>query len=649
MINLSTLNAPQLEAVLHSDGPLLVLAGAGSGKTRVITYRIARLIEDGIPPESIVGVTFTNKAASEMRERVGKLVDRQRAGKVVLSTFHSLCCRILRLDIEPLGWGKDFTIFSESDQMTLLRSVIPRDEAKTLKLDPRAVQSAISDAKNRYVSPDDWRGRARTPIDEFNSDMYGRYQEALHAQNAVDFDDLIALVLTLFRKHPEVLERYRSRWKYFHIDEYQDTNDAQFQLIRFLAGSDRNLCAVGDDDQSIYAWRGAKAEHILGFEKQFKGATVVKMEQNYRSAPAILHASNHVITNNTSRYDKALWTDKPDGKPVTVFKADDGDAEARAVIQSIQAHHAAGRRYGEFAVLYRTNQQSKPFEEECLMYRIPYVVIGGQQYFDRKEVKDILAYLKVIANPRDAVSLRRIINTPRRGIGNTALARLNEAARERKSTLWDAVAHAGDLPDLPERAAQACESFAALCRKYRERLLTGKRMDAHTLDLIQEIDYWNECVQSSRTVKGAQQKLEFAEEVAASLGNYARETENPTLVEFLERMTLVEDRDDEDPEQKAAASVVKLMTLHSAKGLEFPFVYLTGLEEQLLPHSRSTSSSADVAEERRLFYVGMTRAQEQLVITYAARRRRHGKDDPSTPSRFLKELPRDAQVKRLDE
>ncbi len=641
-MNLSTLNPEQRAAVQHTEGPLLLLAGAGSGKTRVITCRIAYLLRRcETPPQAIVAVTFTNKAAREMKERVDDLVGRRQTKGMIVSTFHSLGMRILREDIAKLGYKKNFSIYGAADQARLVRDLLQGIGGER-KIDADRVLWKISDAKSRLLSPEQFVPRSQDEAELAAAQLYPRYQRALKAFNAVDFDDILLLSVRLLDEHPDVLERYRDRFRYLMVDEYQDTNPAQYRLLRLLCDGHRNLCVVGDDDQSIYAWRGADVRNILDFEKDFPDARVIKLEQNYRSTGTILSAANAVIRNNTKRKEKALWTSGESGDLIDAILCDDGEDEARVVVEHIHALRARHElAYRDFAILYRTNVQSRAFEEQLRYENIPYVLIGGQQFFDRKEVKDVLAYLQVLVNPRDEVNLLRILNYPRRGIGDTSADRLIRISAEQEKPLWEILKGAGEMPELGEKAQDAIASFVALMERFRERFRRGGRLAEKCRELLAELKMEDEIYRNADDPAKGKRRVENMEEVVNAMASYEEREESPTLSGFLEKVSLL-DRDTPGrgtKEEKLAQDAVILMSLHSSKGLEFPCVFLVGMEEEYLPHKKSLHETFDIDEERRLCYVGITRAQRILLLLGAARRKKFGRRIERVPSRFLAEIP----------
>jgi superfamily I DNA/RNA helicase len=641
---LARLNPRQKEAVLHTEGPLLILAGAGSGKTRVITVRTAHLIHTGVKAGSVLAVTFTNKAAREMKERV-KAIIRGENGSPVISTFHSLCLKILRREIEHLGFRKDFTIYDTSEQVSLLRNILSDIKFYDKSFKAQSILERISRTKNDLVpsgaaTPDE-------PIEEISAMLYPRYRAALQSLNAVDFDDLLILTLRLFREYPAVCEKYQDRFGHIMVDEYQDTNRVQYELIKLLAGKRRNLCVVGDDDQSIYGWRGADLGNILDFEKDFPGTVTVRLEQNYRSFGNILSAANGVISNNTRRMEKSLWTERGAGPEVNIFRAADAEKEAEWVADRISMiRFERNVPYEDFAVIYRANIFSRPFEAAMRSKRIPYLVVGGTSYFEHKEIKDLAAYLKIIANPSDDLSLLRAAGAPKRGLGTSALAVLSEFAQSNSLSLLDAFGKAGEVPDLGQKAVASADALSGLIARYRGLFNKGRGTGMGKLlkSLIEEIGYRDYIIGLYKTPEAAFKRVENMDGFIDSLTHYESAEESPSLHGFLETMALTDLL--KEKEEKVARGVT-LISFHSAKGLEFPVVFIAGVEEDMLPHKKSADRDEDIEEERRLFYVGITRAMNELYITHTEHRSRYGKEKSSVPSRFLRELP-DESIKKID-
>ena len=628
-----TLNPMQKEAVLHTEGPLLILAGAGSGKTRVLTHRVAYLIEEKqVNPWNILAITFTNKAAGEMRERVDQLVGFG-AESIWVSTFHSTCVRILRRHIEYLGYTTNFSIYDSDDQKTLMKQVFKAMDVDTKQFKERSVLGTISSAKDKLIGPEEFLLNAGQDFRQRRiGEIYKEYQKRLKKNNALDFDDLIVKTVELFQNNSQVLNYYQERFRYIMVDEYQDTNLAQFKLISLLASRYRNLCVVGDDDQSIYRFRGADIGNILSFEETFPGAKVIKLEQNYRSTQNILNAANGVIRHNRGRKDKTLWTANGEGDLIRFKQFDTAREEADFVAREIRDSSYA---YQDQAVLYRTNAQSRLLEERCIFYNVPYRLVGGVNFYQRKEIKDILAYLKTIANGVDDLSVLRIINVPKRGIGATTMGKVTIFASEHGMSLYDALREARQIPGIG-KAAEKITNFIGQMESFRAR---AQSEDYTIQDLIEgimdETGYQQE-LEAEGEVE-SQTRLENIEELVNKAVSYEEDSEHPTLDEFLEQVALVADIDNMDESENR----VTLMTLHSAKGLEFPKVYLVGLEDGLFPSMMSINSDdkTDMEEERRLCYVGITRAKNELVITSARQRMVNGETRYCKPSRFMEEVP----------
>ncbi len=637
---IARLNPRQKDAVLHIDGPLLVLAGAGSGKTRVITMRTAYLIHTGIPAGSVLAVTFTNKAAREMRERVKSMV-RGGNGAPVISTFHSLCLRILRREIEHLGYRKDFTIYDTSDQVSLLRNILSEIKFYDKSFKAESILENISRTKNDFVRQE--AAPSGDPVEEASAYILPRYREALKSMNALDFDDLLLLTLKLFKEHPEALEKYRERFRYIMVDEYQDTNRVQYDFIKLLAGERRNICVVGDDDQSIYGWRGADLGNILDFGKDFPGTVTVRLEQNYRSFGHILKAANGVISNNKRRMEKSLWTEKGEGPRVNIFKAVDTEDEAEWVADRISMiKDMKNMPYENIAVIYRANTFSRPFEEALRRKRIPYSVVGGTSYFERQEIKDLAAYLKIIANPSDGMSLLRAANAPKRGIGPAAIGALSDFARSNSMALLDAFGKAAVIEGLGKKAASSAENFFKLICRYRDMFKKGREMGKILGALIEEINYRDYIIELYKTPDAAYRRTENIDGFVESITHYESVEGSPSLPGFLETMALT-DLIEEKEEQGGRG--VTLISFHSSKGLEFPVVFIAGMEEDIMPHRKSSDRDEGIEEERRLFYVGITRAMNELYITNTEHRSKYGKQSPSIPSRFLEEIPEEVTSK----
>ena len=634
---LADLNPPQREAVLATEGPLLVIAGAGSGKTRVLTYRVAHLINAvGAKPNEILAITFTNKAAGEMRERLHRLLGQSGRGLWIL-TFHAACGRILRREAQRLGYRSNFTIYDQADQLRLVKQCLEELERDPKRFTPRGIHNQISHAKNQLVSPAEYAERVQSFYDQTVADVYGLYQRRLFASNAVDFDDLLMLTVDVLERFPEALETWQSAFRYILVDEYQDTNHAQYRLLQLLAQPDMNVCAVGDPDQSIYAFRGADINNILDFERDFPGTRTIALEQNYRSTNHILDAANHVITNNRERKPKELWSDLGDGEPVRVLEVEDEHAEARFVAAGIAALVEEGHSGDEIAVFYRTNAQSRVLEDVLVRQGVSYQVIGGPRFYERAEIKDAIAYLQAIDNPYDAVSLQRIANRPRRGIGDSSLARLQTWADAHGRSLWEALEFAEEagVGAAPQRAVA---SFRDLMQS-----LQAGALELPVAELVErtlERSGYTEALEAERTIE-AQGRLENLQELVGVAREYQENADEPSLSHFLQEISLYSDQDAIREE-----SLVTLMTLHNAKGLEFRAVYLIGMEEGIFPHARSIEEQG-IEEERRLCYVGMTRAKEQLTLTHASSRSLWGARGYNLPSRFLDELPGNVERERL--
>jgi len=632
---LNHLNPVQQEAVLETEGPLLVFAGAGSGKTRVLTYRIAYLVQEkGVQPWNIFAVTFTNKAANEMRERVEKLLGRSAKGTWV-STFHSACARILRQHIEFLGFKRNFVIYDDQDQERHLKTIM-----KDLNLDfkmfpPRAIQSSIEHLKNEGMTPDQYSPNPYNIFQKRLALVYQRYQEDLKRNNAVDFGDLLTFVAILFRRFPEILRSYQDLCRYVMVDEFQDTNLIQYQLIRQMVEGHHNICVVGDDDQSIYRWRGAEIGNILNFGKDFPEAKIITLEQNYRSTQNILQAANHVVRKNRYRKEKKLWTENPEGEPLFFYVAEDEADEARFVVQKIMDHASNGksvRPYHDISVFYRINAQSRAIEDELVKRKIPYTVVGGMKFYERKEIKDVLAYLKLIDNPSDGLSLRRIINVPPRGIGEKTIEKIETFSKEKRLPLYEGLKQAVEEDWLPPAAKARMKEFVQWIETFRKdaEILTLSQL---TLALLAQTEYLQRLKEEG--TDEALSKIENIDELINVMMGLEQGEEKVSLESFLDKVSLVTDVDlYEDKENR-----VSLMTLHCAKGLEFPVVFIVGIEEGLLPHYRRGEEIEDMEEERRLFYVGMTRAKEKLFFSRAEERSTFGVGRANLPSRFLDELP----------
>ncbi|MDP4126693.1 MAG: DNA helicase PcrA [Bacillota bacterium] len=649
MYRLDDLNPVQREAAEHKEGPLLILAGAGSGKTRVLTYRIAHLIAQGIEPSEILAITFTNKAAKEMRDRVATLVGSEGTGLWV-STFHSACVRILRREIDNLpGYNRNFVIYDTGDQQSVLKACLKEHNLDEKKFPVRSVAGVISDSKNVLLDPEGFSHQASDYFQQKVVDIYSSYQKRLKSNNALDFDDIIMLTVKLFQEHEHVLRYYQDKFHYIMVDEYQDTNHAQYMLVKLLASQYRNLCVVGDDDQSVYGWRGADIQNILDFERDYPEANVIKLEQNYRSTQKILDAANAVVKNNEGRKEKSLWTENAEGQALICYVGDDERDEAGYVVERIKRlHELEGRPYNDFTILYRTNAQSRALEERFMKAALPYRVFSGLKFYQRMEIKDILAYLRVLYNPADQVSFARVLNVPKRGLGESTLEKVLEYANEQSMPVLDAILEAEYIPDLSTRAKKPLLGFANMMQD-----LIKFSQEATVSDLVEEIlnkTGYKAILQAENTPE-AETRLENLLEFLSVTAEYdakAAQYEQNALNEgveaeeavtglsgFLEQVSLVSDIDELDQAEEAVA----LMTMHSAKGLEFPVVFLVGMEEGIFPSTRSQMDPVGLEEERRLCYVAITRAREKLYLCNAEMRMLYGKTQYNHPSRFLEEIP----------
>lgn len=634
---LAKLNKEQREAVEHTEGPLLIMAGAGSGKTRVLTHRIAYLIEKGVMPWHVLAITFTNKAAREMRERIVKLLGPE-GNDVWASTFHALCVRILRRHAEKLGYNQAFTIADTSDQRTLMKRVLSELNIDPKKFDPRSILGTISNAKNELKTPAQYAQEVGNPFEEVTAKAYDRYQNALQQNQAMDFDDLIMLTIQLFKQNADVLAEYQRKFQYIHVDEYQDTNDAQYTLVNLLAKEHHNLCVVGDSDQSIYGWRGANIENIMNFEKDYPDAHVTMLEQNYRSTKTILDAANEVIQNNEYRKDKNLWTQNDQGDQISYYRGQSENDEARFVVAQIQQlMHEQQYHYGDFAILYRTNAQSRVMEETLVKANVPYTIVGGHKFYDRKEIKDLLAYLTLVANDSDTISLERVINEPKRGIGSGSIEKLRLFAQENGWSELEAAMNVDVANQITSRARGAISGFAMTIQKLQAMASTSTVTEL--TEQILDTTGYKAALQASRNLE-SETRLENIEEFLSVTKKFddGFDPENSEsgdrIVDFLADLALVSDQDDvaEEPAQ------VTLMTLHAAKGLEFPVVFLIGMEEGIFPLSRAAADNDELEEERRLAYVGITRAKQKLFITNAFSRMLYGRSQRNPQSRFIEEI-----------
>ncbi|TKL86210.1 DNA helicase PcrA [Enterococcus faecium] len=638
---LNGMNPRQKEAVLHTDGPLLLMAGAGSGKTRVLTHRIAYLIEEKeVNPWNILAITFTNKAAKEMKERVNAILA-SGGEDVWVSTFHSMCVRILRRDVDFIGYNRNFTIIDSSEQLTLMKRILKELNIDPKKNDPRSILGTISQAKNSLQTPQDFAKMQGSYYEEIAAKCYAAYQKELQYNQCMDFDDLIMNTIRLFEEHPDSLTYYQNKFHYIHVDEYQDTNHAQYTLVNLLAGRFRNLCVVGDADQSIYGWRGADMQNILDFEKDYPDAAVILLEQNYRSTKNILSAANQVIENNSNRKPKNLWTENKEGNKITYYRADNERDETRFIVDRMQEEIRSNHRnYGDFAILYRTNAQSRVMEETLLKANIPYKMVGGHKFYDRKEIKDILAYLNVLVNPQDSISFERIVNSPKRGIGPGSIEKLRSFASLHEWPLLEAAQNV-DLANIGGKAGQQLGAFGEMIQEVTQMIpyLTVTELTKEVLDRSGYL----EDLKIQNTLE-AQARIENLEEFLTVTQEFDKQFEQQNeedadapeekLTVFLNDLALVSDIDNLEED----ASQVTLMTLHAAKGLEFPVVFLIGLEEGVFPLSRALMEESELEEERRLAYVGITRAEEALYLTNAFSRTLYGRTQYNRPSRFVEEI-----------
>lgn len=644
---LAGMNDKQAEAVMTTEGPLLIMAGAGSGKTRVLTHRVAHLIQDlDVLPWRILAITFTNKAAREMKERISQLVDESDAEAVWVSTFHALAVRILRRDIDKLGYKKDFSIIDASAQRTLIKRILKDFNIDIEKYAPRSVLGAISNAKNAIEGPEEYVKKATGPFEEIVGKAYKEYQHRLALAQSLDFDDLIMLTIELLHKDQEVLSYYQEKFLYVHVDEYQDTNDAQYELVTLLSAKHRNLAVVGDSDQSIYGWRGANMQIILNFSKEYPDAKTVMLEQNYRSTQTILNAANAVIRNNNERIAKKLWTDNGEGEKITYYRGQSDRSEALFVIKEIRdAVDTQQHDYKDFAVLYRTNAQSRGVEEALVKANMPYTVVGGSKFYDRKEIRDVLAYLSLVTNPADNENFLRIVNEPKRGIGQTSLEKLRRFALENNWTLLDSAANATLIPGLSARASNKLTDFAKMISDFIKQMSFDLSLTDLTKSILEKSGYEAQLKKSPTPEnEGRLENLsEFLSVTEEFDKNYEPSDESISkYVDFLGELALVSDLDNVDENSN---NQITLMTLHAAKGLEFPVVFLVGMEENIFPLSRAAADDDQLEEERRLAYVGITRAKEKLFLTNAYSRLLYGRTTSNPASRFIDEI----DAKLIDE
>lgn len=630
---LEGLNDVQRQAVVTTEGPVQIIAGAGSGKTRVLTHRVAYLLgEKQIHPWNILAITFTNKAAREMKERISQLVGPS-AQDIWISTFHSMCVRILRRDIDQLGYASSFTILDTADQLSVIKQVLREENLDPKKFEPRSLLFQISQAKNQLLDATTFRASASGFREEVAAQVYERYQQKLRSNQSLDFDDLLMVTVRLFQQIPSVLDYYQKKFQYIHVDEYQDTNHAQYMLMKLLAEGHHNICVVGDSDQSIYRFRGADIQNILRFEQDYPTAKVIKLEQNYRSTKYILDAANQIITNNSARRPKNLWTDKGEGEKLSLFVADNEHEEAYFIVDTIAKGVREGKKYQDFAVLYRTNAMSRVIEEYMLKANVPYQVVGGIKFYERKEIKDILAYLRVIVNPHDDLSLERIINVPRRGIGATTMEKIRNYAAEQNVSLFSALLEV-DYLALSKRIKDSLTGFVQLVQALHQmaEYLSASEM---TEEMLSRTDYRQQYKQDKSLE--AQARLENIDEFLSVAQEFEQRNEDKSVLGLLTELALVAEVEQEEEQLDAVA----LMTIHSAKGLEFPQVFLVGMEENIFPHSRSLNDDEEMEEERRLAYVAVTRAEEKLYLSRARSRTLYGFSSANLPSRFLAEISAD--------
>lgn len=631
---LNHMNTEQSEAVKTTEGPLLIMAGAGSGKTRVLTHRIAYLLDEkDVSPYNVLAITFTNKAAREMKERVQKLVGDQ-AEVIWMSTFHSMCVRILRRDADRIGIERNFTIIDPTDQKSVIKDVLKNENIDSKKFEPRMFIGAISNLKNELKTPEDAQKEATDYHSQMVATVYSGYQRRLSRNEALDFDDLIMTTINLFERVPDVLEYYQNKFQYIHVDEYQDTNKAQYTLVKLLASKFKNLCVVGDSDQSIYGWRGADIQNILSFEEDYPEAKTIFLEQNYRSTKTILNAANEVIKNNSERKPKGLWTANTNGEKIHYYEAMTERDETEYVVREIMKHQRNGKKYQDMAILYRTNAQSRVLEETFMKSNIPYTMVGGQKFYDRKEIKDLLSYLRMIANSNDDISLQRIINVPKRGVGPSSVEKIQNYALQNNISMFDALGEA-DFIGLSKKVTQECLNFYELIQNL---IKEQDFLEIHEIvDEVLKKSGYRDMLERENTLE-SRSRLENIDEFMSVPQDYEENTplEEQSLINFLTDLSLVADIDEADTENG-----VTLMTMHSAKGLEFPIVFIMGMEESLFPHIRAIKSDDDheMQEERRICYVAITRAEEILYITHATSRMLFGRPQSNMPSRFLKEIP----------
>lgn len=647
-LDLSVLNPEQRRAVEHPGGPLLIFAGAGTGKTRVITYRIALLLERGVSPSSVLAVTFTNKAANEMKERIASLVG-PAARSLWMGTFHSICGRMLRQRGHTIGIDPNFVVYDDADQISLIKQLMKARNQDDESVQPRALLSAISRAKEQLLSPEEFEAIAAGYLENLAARLYPEYNRALRRNNALDFDDMLLFAVRMLEERSDVASHYQAAFEHVLVDEFQDVNLSQYRLVQLLSARHRNVTVVGDDDQSIYSWRGADVKHIHQFGVDFDGATVVKLERNYRSTQNILTAANAVIEQNSRRASKRLYTDAGPGAPVTITEAGTEEDEAMLVADTIlRCVREKNRRFRDFAVLYRTNAQSRALEEAFMMMRIPHALVGGVRFYERKEIKDALAYLRLVVNPDDDVSLRRVINEPSRGIGSASLARIETAARERGCSLWKAIT--GGVWGVTQKVARGISAFQQAVQRVRDYWEERQQQGVHETEPLLRMLLKESGILDALREDGsadADERLDNLQELLNVAAHHDDTADEPGPVAFLQEVALVSDQDTIEDVVDDAQGVVTLMTVHTAKGLEFPIVFVVGLEEGVFPHSRSLMTNEELEEERRLCYVAMTRAQEELHLTYATRRYSYGRTGFNDRSRFLDAIPAEVRSSLL--
>lgn len=637
---LRQLNPEQQEAVKTIDGPVLVLAGAGTGKTRVITFRIAYMLRNLIAPENILGMTFTNKAAREMKERLAALVPEEQARKVTLGTFHAFCARVLRKDIKALGFTSNFTIADESDQSGIVKQAMAElGFAKSENVSGEKILYRISNYKNNLIAPSQAKKITENVIEEITAAVYEKYQELLYNQNMLDFDDMLFFVYKIWSEKPEILKRYQELYKYILVDEYQDTNKVQFGMLKLLAGENHNLCVVGDDDQSIYGWRGAEVENIINFPNLFKKTKIIKLEQNYRSTNKILGSANKVIAVNSGRYEKNLWSDQGEGENLKLIESESDEAEAAFVADAVyDIVNSDGLQYKDIAVLYRSNHLSRLLEQSFRKNQIPYKLVGGQEFFKRKEIKDAAAYLKILTNQRDDQSLLRILGVPSRGIGDKAITSMRIIQEKTFKSFLEILSDESFLKELSSKAASGAGEFSEVVKKHIEIFAQAGNLAEKTINYLEEVGYLNGMIKIYKDRKDAEQRQENVYEFINAISSYERKFSGmPYLFEFLESYSLL-DENDRTEEKENDGNAVTFTTIHAAKGLEYPYVFIIGLEQNIFPHERSLNERG-IEEELRLFYVALTRAKKYLTMTRAKTRMSKGYNSIQRPSQFLNHLP----------